>query len=130
MSASPQPQPHYRATAAHRIAAERAIRLAHEHGTVEAMQFFTELHPDTQPVVFALMARSAASRPGLEAPAGAAPWWSMAELRNAHRLFAAGHREKWIEQGHRLYIAQQRRLTRAALNPVDPVTDKRNRDLL
>lgn len=93
----------------HRAAADRAIRLAHEHGAVEVLEFFAELPADCQPLVFALMARSAASRPSLRAPDAPPPWWTASELREANRLWARGHREPWIVKGHRIYQAQARR---------------------
>lgn len=98
-------------TAAHRAAADRAARLAHEHGAVEVAAFFATLPSTAQPVVFALMARAAARRGPLETtpPDVPSPWWTAAELREAHRLWALGHREKWIDQGNRIYRSHLRR---------------------
>lgn len=118
---SADPVPTIAPSAQHRVAADRAIRLAHEHGAVEVADFFTRLRPVDQPIVFALMARSVvAPVPHQHAGAPAydvdkSPWWTAAELRDAHRLWAQGHRAPWIEQGHRLYKAQHKRGQRAAL---------------
>lgn len=99
----------------HRAAADRAIRLAHDHGPVEAAAFFADLPVAAQPLVFGLLARSAASRPSLRPPGTPHPWWTAGELREAHRLWALGHRQPWIIQGHRIYSSHARRVRRAEL---------------
>lgn len=106
-------------TEADRAAADRAIRLAHEHGHLEVMTFYAEIPEAHRPIVFALMARHGI-KGGVHRPTPAdtpSPWWTAAELREAHRLFGIGYRAPWIVAGHRAYQTQNARARRAVETP-------------
>lgn len=100
---------------AHRVACDRALRLARHQGAVEVLAFYDDLTPGERRIVFALLARLA-SRHHLE-PLDAeadSPWWTGPELRLAHSLYVSGHRSKWIDTGHRLWMREDARARRAA----------------
>ena len=114
----------------HRLACDRALRLAHHQGAVEVLAFYDQLTPGERRIAFALLARLAGRR-HLE-PLGAleeSPWWTTAELRLAHSLWVHGHRSEWIDAGHRLYMrdlrALQRDVPRAATSQHQPTVDLR-----
>lgn len=114
MTAQPIPRPAL-PSQVHRVACDRAIRLAHHQGVTEVLAFYDEMTPGERRITFALLARLAGRR-HIEALPGDedSPWWTPAELRLAHSLWNGGHRSAWINAGHKLYIRDQARVARDA----------------
>lgn len=105
-------------TQATRVAADRAARLAAEHGAHEAVAFYDMLTVSERRLVFALLARQAGPTPAEQAPDS--PWWTADEVRQAHALWNAGHRSEWIVVGQRLYTRDHKRVERAARRATSP----------
>lgn len=112
---NPTEAPQVIPTIVHRAACDRAVRLAFHQGAVEVLAFYDEMTPGERRVTFALLARLAGRRHLDELPADeTSPWWTPAELRLAHAMWQRGHRSKWIDTGHRLYVRDRKTIERAA----------------
>lgn len=115
MSHPPPPIP----TGAHKLAADRLLRLTAQEGTVEALEFYDHLSPGDRRVVFALVARIAAHTRYVTPVDGRTDVWTSDELRRCHNLFVQGARSPWINKGHRLYKRNAMRRSRGNLTPRD-----------
>lgn len=101
-------------TQAHRIAADRIMRVCRDQGTVEALTLFAELLTREQGPVAVLLARVAVGRAEPVPPPDDSPTWTEEEARRCHALFANGYRSPWVEAGNRIYKRRNKRLNRAA----------------
>lgn len=114
MTTEPAAHPCALPTQSHRIAADRAMRLAAHAGPGEALELYDELSAGERRIVFAMLARAAGRRTLPPLPADRdAPWWTSRELEAAEAAVVAGARAPWLMVGARIFRAQTRRTARA-----------------
>lgn len=121
MTAQPIDPPSIIPTQTHRIAADRAIRLATQSSIDEALAFYDDMTPGERRVVFSVIARIAGGRTLAPlTPEETSPWWTRGEMTQAHKLFMGGNRSAWVRTGHELYRKAQARFHREHPNEPAP----------